>query len=425
VGKLQKDDLILQWIKSSFLGNPMPTSITVIPSNNPTPSNDSTSPLLFLGGGSLLLGILVWLFLKALRNERILLKSSKVNFLLKEKVPESEIRKHRTSLTNLKFLVQKAELLDSEKFQNNEFSMFSKIKTYIAHNVYEYTDLNIIVDLINVALDAQKSFGAIYQIESQYHSKVQQEFYDFVGDLLGEESLDRPSFKKLVLQKAEAVCTLIKTDEGKNAISTYAIEISKVAEHDFGISLLRLFKKNNMSDYALIGRLGESIDRLDGANLVDLDGLMLLVLEKSNVFEKIGAVLDLKDEANSPETHRKVLQFIGLKKRYQTSYAKFQELLATVKEFHHYYQTIGEIREKYPTKAYWIPVEFTVELPGLKLYKKYMAISNSYQDRPVDQLSELAAKAAEVNDDSQKLFKNGWDRMKVSTMSVGSHQRKL
>jgi hypothetical protein len=406
-------------VQSRSPGNPMPTSTSVVSSNNSSSSfSNDAMPLIALGGGTLVLGVLVALFIKALRNEKLSLKSPQVNFLLKEKVAESDLRKHRTSLTNLKFLVQKAELLDSEKFQNNEFSMFSKIKTYIAHNVYEYTDLNIIVDLINVALDAQKSFASIYQIESQYHSKVQKEFYESVGTLLVDESIDRLHFKKLVLQQAEAVCLLIKSDEGKNAISTYAIEIAKVSDHDFGISLLRLFKKNHMSDYALIGKLGESIDRLEGTDLVDLDGLMLLVLEKSNVFDKIGAVLDLKEEANSPDTHRKVLQFIGLKKRYQASYAKFQDLLATVKEFHRYYQTISEIREKYPAKSYHLPVEFTVELPGLKLYNKYIAISNSYQDRPVDRLSELAAKAAEVNDDSKKLFKNGWDRMKISTMAV-------
>jgi hypothetical protein len=397
----------------------MPTSTSVPPNNNSSFnfSNDAL-PLIAGGGVVLILGALTAIFIKASRNHSLIIKTPKVNFLLKEKVAESDIRKHRTSLTNLKFLVQKAESLDSEKFQNNEFSMFSKIKSYIAHNVYEYNDLNIIVDLINVAIDAQKSFKSIYQIESQYHSKVQIEFYEFASTLLTDESVDRLQFKKLVLIQAEAVCALIKTDEGKNAISTYAIEIAKVSEHDFGISLLRLFKKNHMSDYALIGKLGESVDRLEGTDLVDLDGLMLLVLEKSNVFEKIGAVLDLKEEANSPETHRKVLQFIGLKKRYQASYAKFQDLLATVKEFHRYYQTISEIREKYPANKYHLPVEFTLELPGLKLYNKYIGISNSYQDRPVDRLSELAAKAAEVNDESKKLFKNGWDRMKVSTMAV-------
>jgi hypothetical protein len=398
----------------------MPTSTSVAPNNNFAAPNLSNTvlPIIVGGGGLLVLGALVVLFIKALQNESIAIKSAKVNFLLKEKVAESDIRKHRTSLTNLKFLVQKAELLDSEKFQNNEFSMFSKIKSYIAHNVYEYTDLNIIVDLINVAIDAQKSFTSIYQIESQYHSKVQTDFYEFASNLLANEAIDRLKFKQLVLKEAEVVCALIKTEEGKNAISTYAIEIAKVSEHDFGISLLRLFKKNHMSDYALIGKLGESVDRLEGANLVDLDGLMLLVLEKSNAFEKIGAILDLKEEANSPETHRKVLQFIGLKKRYQASYAKFQDLLATVKEFHRYYQTISEIRAKYPANKYHLPIEFTIELPGLKLYKKYIAISNSYQDRPVDRLSELAAKAAEVNDESKKLFKNGWDRMKISTMAI-------
>jgi hypothetical protein len=401
------------------LGIPMPTSTTT-PSNSNIPDSSplvGAAPVLAVVAGSLFLFSIAYV-VKNLKKFSASSSNNVVQRLLKEQVPESDIRQHRRDLTNLKYLVQKAENLDSEKFQNNEFSMFSKIKSYIAHNVYEYADLNAVVDMLNVAISAQKSFAAIYQIESQFHSKSQQDFYDYVTHYLNKEELDRIELKKKVLRKAEAVCGELKTEEGRAAIATYASEIVKVSENDFGVELLRLFKKNHMSDYSLIGKIGESIDRLDGANLVDLDGLMLMVLEKSNAFEKIGAVLDLKEEANSPDTHRKVLQFIGLKKRYQASYAKFQDLLATVKEFHRYYQSIIAIREKYPAKTYRIPVEFTVELPGLKLYKKYMAVHDGYEDRPVDQLSALAAKAAEVNDDSKKLFKNGWDRTKLSSMAL-------
>lgn len=398
----------------------MPTSTTTAPSNSNTPGAAplvGVAPVLMVVAGSLFLLSVAY----AIKNFKHLSASSSNNMVkqfLKEQVPENDIRQHRRDLTNLKYLVQKAENLDSEKFQNNEFSMFSKIKSYIAHNVYEYADLNAVVDMLNVAIAAQKSFAAIYQIESQFHSKIQQDFYDHVTNYLNREELDRVELKKKVLRRAEIVCGELKTEEGRVAIATYASEIVKVSENDFGVELLRLFKKNHMSDYSIIGKIGESIDRLDGKDLVDLDGLMLMVLEKSNAFEKIGAVLDLREEANSPDTHRKVLQFIGLKKRYQASYAKFQDLLATVKEFHRYYQSITAIREKYPAKNYRVPIDFTVELPGLKLYKKYMAVSNTYQDRPVDQLSALAAKAAEVNDDSRKLFKNGWDRSKLSDMAL-------
>jgi hypothetical protein len=405
----------------SFLGTPMPTSTTT-PSSNNTPDYYAplinSAPVLAAVAGGLLLFSLAYVVKNFKKFSQAPASANLVQRIIKEQVPENDIRQHRRDLTNLKYLVQKAENLDSEKFQNNEFSMFSKIKSYIAHNVYEYTDLSAVVDLLNVAIDAQKSFAAIYQVESQYHSKSQQDFYEFVTDLLNQENVDRHELKQKVLDKAKIICAELKTEEGRGAICTYASEVVKVSENDFGIDLLRLFKKNHMSDYSIIGKIGESIDHLDGANLVDLDGLMLMVLEKSNAFEKIGAVLDLKEEANSPETHRKVLQFIGLKKRYQASYAKFQDLLATVKEFHRYYQSITAIRGKYPAKKYRIPVEFTVELPGLKLYKKYMAMSNGYQERPIDLMSELAAKAAEVNDDSKKLFKNGWDRAKISSMAV-------
>jgi hypothetical protein len=398
----------------------MPTSTTTPPTiNTPpaAPSIDAVTVLAAVAGGLLLCSLVYGIknfqrFTQAPASRKMMQRMSKAP------VPENDIRQHHRDLTNLKYLVQKAENLDSEKFQNNEFSMFSKIKSYIAHNVYEYTDLNSVVDMLDVAIDAQKSFAAIYQVESQYHSKSQQEFYEFVTAALNQEDIDRHEFKRRILGKAEVICAELKTEEGRGAIAAYASAVVKVSENDFGIQLLRLFKKNRMSDYSIISNIGESVNRLDGANLVDLDGLMLMVLEKSKAFEKIGAVLDLKEEANSPETHRQVLQFIGLKKRYQASYAKFQDLLATVKEFHRYYQSITAIREKYPANKYRVPAEFALELPGLKLYKKYMAMSGSYQERPIDIMSELAAKAAEVNDESKKLFKNGWDRAKLSPVAA-------
>jgi hypothetical protein len=341
----------------------------------------------------------------------------KIPHLRKKKVPQSDRQQHQQELNNLKNLVRRAEHLDNEQFQKQEFSIFSKIKTYIAHNVNEYNDLNHVVDLLDVAIEAQKSFASIYQIESQYYSRSQQEFYNFVAELLNQEDLSRIKFRELVVDRANIVCAILTTNEGKGAINTYAQEVAKIAKHDLGISLLRLFKKNQMSDYTLIGGLRESIDQLDNVNLVDLDGLMLIVLEKSNVFEKIGAVLDLKDEANSAETHRQVLQFIGLKKRYQESYITFQQLLLSVKEFHHYYQSIITIREKYPINVYRVPAEFMIELPGLKLYKKYMARQNNYQEAPLDRLSQMATAALAQDSEEKKLFKNSWDPEKVAEMT--------
>jgi hypothetical protein len=400
-----------------------------MPTSQPQPSNSTglssgiTLPLLSLGVVSgLLICILAYLIRKMLkeRNEppSIAVMTKKVSRMLRKAVPESDLKRHQRDLNSLQNAVRHAELLDSEKFQNQEFSIFSKIKTYIAHNVNEYADLNHVVDLLNVAMEAQKSFTTIYQIESRYYSKNQQEFYNLVAELLAREDIDRAKFKKLVSQQAEVICELLKTDEGKGAITAYAQEIVKIAEHDFGISLLRLFKKNQMSDYGLIGGIRESVDRLEKVNLVDMDGLMLMVLEKSHVFEKIGKVLDLKEEVNSAETHRQVLQFIGLKKRYQESYVRFQQLLQEVKGFHRYYQSITAIREQYPAETYRLPAEFSSELPGLKLYKKYMAVQETYAAAPMDRLSEKAATALAQDSDEKKLFKNSWDRQKVAQMAA-------
>jgi hypothetical protein len=400
-----------------------------MPTSQPSHSNSQSSssaialPLASLAlVGGILVCVLAYLIRNMLKEQKepqaANLPLKKISWMLKKKVPETDLKRHKRDLNNLNNAVYRAEMLDSTKFQNQEFSIFSKIKTYIAHNVNEYADLNHVVDLLNVAMDAQKSFATIYQIESQYYSKNQQEFYNLVTELLDREDLDRAKFKKLITQQAELVCELLKTDEGKVAILAYAQEVAKISEHDFGISLLRLFKKNQMSDYGIIGGIRESVDQVNNCNLLDMDGLMLMVLEKSHVFEKIGRVIDLKEEANSAETHRQVLQFIGLKKRYQESYVKFQQLLSEVKGFHHYYKSIAAIREKYPNHTYRLPADFGVEMPGLKLYKKYMAMQDTYAAAPVDHLSQMATEAAAQDKEEKKLFKNSWDRQKIAQLAA-------
>jgi hypothetical protein len=400
----------------------MPTSQPSSASNNSTPAS-VTLPLTGIAiAGGVLTCILAYLIRKMLREQNAPqgenLADRKTSRLRKKKVSEDDLKRHNQELNALKMAVHHAELLDSENFQNKEFSMFSKIKSYIAHNVNQYADLNHVVDLLNVAMEAQKSFATIYQIESQYYSRHQQEFYNLVAELLEREDIDRAKFKRLICQQAELVCELLKTDEGKEAMAAYAKEVTKISEHDFGLSLLRLFKKNQMSDYSLIGGLRDSVNQLEKANLVDLDGLMLMVLEKSHVFERMGQVLDLKDEANSAETHRQVLQFIGLKRRYQESYIRFQQLLTEVKGFHRYYQSITNIRAQYSADLYRLPEEFTVELPGMKMYKKYMAVQDTYNTAPIDLFSQKASKAADKDSEEKKLFKNSWDRQKVHQITA-------
>jgi hypothetical protein len=421
LGRIQTKHYVLS-LTIALLEILMPNSL---PPNNTTTNSFSsasgyTVPLLALGGSALVFSALIVLFIKTwYKNPAMLSKKSLMKLLRIQRVLESDIKRHQISFTALSSLVDKANILNSEKFQNDEFLVFSKIKSCIAHGVNEYTDLNTVVDLLSVAIKTQKSFSIVYQVESQYHSGNQQKLYDFVTNLLNQEPLDGLIFKEQVSRKAEEICLLLKTDEGKKAITSYAVELAKVAEHEFGLSLLRLFKNSKMSDYSLIREIGESVEKLQGKDLLNLDGLMMLILEKPHVFEKIGAILGLKEEANTLETHRDALQYMGLRERHQASYGKFQELLGVVKEFHRYYKLITEIRVKYPNENYRLPKELKLELPGLKLYNKYMVIKTTgYVDKPVDQHTELATRAAAVNDESKKLFKNNWNRAIISNMAI-------
>ncbi|WP_373542495.1 hypothetical protein [Chamaesiphon sp.] len=98
---------------------------------------------------------------------------------------------------------------------------------------------------------------------------------------------------------------------------------------------------------------------------------MLLVMVKYDVFEKLGPIVGIPEQYNRPETYSKMLQYIGLKSRHESSYQKFQEFLLLLQQWEIHYQTILNVRAKYAAKEYRLPKEFTDRAPGFALYQKY------------------------------------------------------
>jgi hypothetical protein len=92
---------------------------------------------------------------------------------------------------------------------------------------------------------------------------------------------------------------------------------------------------------------------------------------KYDVFEKLGPIVGIDEQYNRPETYSKMLQYIGLKARHESSYQKFQEFLLLLKQWEIHYQSVVNVRAKYSEKEYRLPKEFRDEVPGLKIYQKY------------------------------------------------------
>lgn len=335
-----------------------------------------STPIL-IGVGVVIGGLALFPILSLLLNSKKVASFSGNDFLSKfsdrfrkPQVLESDKFLHQRNIEKLAQITNQAENLNADKFGNTEFMVFFKIKSYIARSIDEYANLDEIIEMLKVAIDAQSSFARIDSTESRYCSSSQQQLYKFVNSLLTQE-IDSDVFKDLVNKKLEEVLPLLKTEEGKVALQAYATEIGKVSEHPLGLKLVLLFKKYQLDDYSTLRGVSDTINRLESEDLLNVDSLMLLVMVKYDIFEKLGPIVGIEDKYNRPETYSKMLQYIGLKSRHETSYQKFQDFLLLIKEWEIHYKTVLNVRGKYTAKEYRLPKEFSAEVPGFTLYQKY------------------------------------------------------
>jgi hypothetical protein len=364
------------------------TNSSPSPSVAPTPASGTTAltaanytfiiptPALIVGG-IILGGLALFPIFHILLNSKKAAELSKNSALgklgdkmQKPQVLESDAFLHQRNFEKLAQTANRVENLHAEKFGNTEFVTFFKIKSYIARSIGEYNNLDKIIDLLKISIDTQSSFAKIDSTESRYCSSSQQELYKYI-DTLYKQNLDHTTFVERVDVKLQEILPKLKTEEGREVLQNYAMEAGKVAGHPLAVELLLSFKKYNLTDYSILRNVSDTINLLDGEDILNLDGLMVLVMKKYEVFEKLGPIVGVADEYNRPETYSKMLQYIGLKARHEKSYENFQEFLGELKNWEIHYKTICNVRQKYDHKEYRLPKDFTAEVPGIGLYNKY------------------------------------------------------
>ncbi len=288
----------------------------------------------------------------------------------KPRILESDEFLHQRNLDQLVKIGNEAENIHAEKFGNSEFTAFVKIKSYIHRSMGEYTGLDDILAMLNAAIGAQNSFLTIEGGESRHCSSTQQQLYKLVNNLLAEK-LDASDFTQQVNQKLAELLPQLKTEEGKVALQAYATEVGKVAQTPLGLKLLLLFKRYQFDDFSVLRGVNSTINDLKNEDLLNLDSLLLLVMVKYDVFEKLGPIIGVADEYNRPETYAKILQYIGLKDKHEDAYQKFQSFLVLMKKWETYCKTVANVRQKYDPQQYRLPKSFSTVIPATDLYEKY------------------------------------------------------
>jgi hypothetical protein len=293
-----------------------------------------------------------------------------ISRLTKEPISDNIKFIHNRALGELKELAKKLESLDHDKFSGQEFLLFIKIKMALKRGDNQYQKLDLSVKLLEAAIAAQASYLSLEQTELRFRSSAQQEFYNYVAGIL-KQNLETNKFKELIKKKISETLPILNTEEGREALQSYLKYLNTIAEHEFGLKLLSLFKEYQLTDFSIIRTVAETVNKLERKSLFDLKELNVLVMVDYDVFKKLGPILGFTRNESTPETYARMLQVIGLEKRHQISFVKFKELITLLKKWYKPYHFVTTIREEYPSEKYHQSKEFTEEIPGINIYKKY------------------------------------------------------
>jgi hypothetical protein len=289
---------------------------------------------------------------------------------VRQEVPETSIAIYKNYLRELGNISAVAKAMDNSKFSDREFINFVKINAAVNNDQGEYEGLKNSINLLRVALETEECFLKIEATETRYHGYSQQEFYDYVMELL-EKQVGKNEFKELVQKKLTTVMAKTKTKEGQAALQSYINQLDILAKDELGLRLLYLFKKNDLSSLSLLRKVAEIADTFYDKDLNFLKEFTGIVQVQLQIFLKLGEIIKLPRAKNVPSTSALILQYIALRNRHQKSLARFQQLISLLQDWLKFYAPIVGIISEYPASKYKQPPIFAQDIPGLDLYNKY------------------------------------------------------
>jgi hypothetical protein len=288
----------------------------------------------------------------------------------KPKVPNESVFLHNRLLQEIEKLAGRLQHLDNTKFTEAEFLKFLHWESNINKGKNEYKDLREPIQLLQVGLGAKNSFLALEQAEFRYRGSRQQEFYNYITQLL-EQNLTKDKFKSEVEFKLTETLPTLMTEEGQQALISYSQELYKLAETNLALKLMLLFRQYKSQNYSIFKSIADVIEKTGEKNLLDPKIITSLVSFHFDDFEKVSKIIGLSRQYTTVDTYTKILQYLGLASRHSRDYYEFQELISIIKQWQKPYQSLTHIRQQYNSREYDLPKDFTQPIPGEKVVKKY------------------------------------------------------
>lgn len=291
--------------------------------------------------------------------------------LHKKEVPEAVLTEYKKAMAELRLLGPIAKALDNPKFSEPEFLFYLNINNAVVKEIGDYRDLKASVALFWVAIEAKNSFVKLEAIELLYCSGKQQEFYNFIINLLGK-GLSQEELSQQIQAELQLILPSIKTEQGRTAVTNYAAIIENLAKKEpLGLKLIYLFKKDDLTDFSIIKNMAKIVEYAQNQNILNLTDLVDLANNKLEIFDKFANIISVPQEKRLPITYGIIIQYIILRQRNNSFFVGFQKLAELLLLTDQFYRTVISIQENYCTPEYRSREEFKVDIPGLDIYQKY------------------------------------------------------
>jgi hypothetical protein len=259
---------------------------------------------------------------------------------------------------------------DKQEFVNPEFISFLKLKN---KEIDKYKDLLKSIRLLTIALQLKDIFFTLWNIENRFQGFQEQNFYDFIAELI-EKNVTQSEFLTILNQRFDEDISFLDNSNIQTALKSYKKGIEILSVNNLGLKLLGNFQKNQINYMIFLKNFNDMINILIEKKYIHhLSSLEIYVNRNRNsvFFKQISKVIELSGTLNNYKNQALVIQYVGLNYKYTSDYLEFKEFLNFLSQWEKTYQIITNIRQEYKEMSQKLPQEFKQEIPGLEIYQKY------------------------------------------------------
>ena len=294
--------------------------------------------------------------------------------LKKQKIPATVMALHHRRIKELHQLAQQARKLELEVFKSREFLLFLRLNKNFACGFQQDKILHRSTQLLLVALQVKSIFQEMDKIKLEHLNLDRKKFHQLFPTLIHDEYLNHYHYQEQLIKKF-AQDLSIEENQFEYYLNFRKYFFRSFArKKTFNASLYLLLQEEQISS-DLLEQLVKLICQVPGDFLIDSKTLMALVQRNHQLFERISQISFIFPSKLDHQAYAKIIQYLALWYKYQLAYSQFKATFAVWQSWEKFYQEVVRIKRQYNAHEYRQPKDWQLPIPGLNLYKQYIARS--------------------------------------------------